>query len=123
MGTLAMGLGYPKGKLTSLEGCPQTAQTAREYLERVPIKPNVLTSEFRNFLQEDKGTYDLVYIDGHHEKEASLSYFDSLLDKTNNDSLLIFDDIHWSQGMTAAWKEISNHPRVTVSIDLYFWGR
>lgn len=45
-----------------------------------------------------------------------------LLPKATNNSVFIFDDIHWSKGMTEAWDIIKSHPSVTVSIDTFFWG-
>jgi hypothetical protein len=37
-------------------------------------------------------------------------------------SILVFDDIHWSEEMEQAWNEISGHKAVTLSIDLFFIG-
>jgi hypothetical protein len=45
-----------------------------------------------------------------------------LLSKIEEKSILIFDDIHWSTEMEMAWKQIQNHPQVTVTIDLFFIG-
>src|SRR5690606_17020814 len=50
--------------------------------------------------------FDLLYIDGNHQKEATLSYFEKLLPTVHNDSVMIFDDIHWSRDMEEAWEEI-----------------
>ncbi len=122
MGTLAMTLGASKGILTSLEGCPETARTAREYMEAYSLKPKIVTTEFIDFLKVDEAEYDMVYVDGHHNYEATLNYFNILLGKVNSNSLIIFDDIHWSQEMTDAWNEIVKHPNVTVSIDTFHWG-
>lgn len=66
--------------------------------------------------------YSLLYIDGNHQKEATLEYFEALLPRIHNDSVMIFDDIHWSRNMEAAWEEIKAHPRVKVSIDTFQWG-
>jgi len=66
--------------------------------------------------------FDLIYIDGNHQKEATINYFHSLLKYTNNDSLIIFDDIHWSKGMTEAWETIVQDTNVTLSIDTFYWG-
>jgi predicted O-methyltransferase YrrM len=65
---------------------------------------------------------DFAFIDGNHRQEPTERYFKELLVKTNNDSTLVFDDIHWSSGMEEAWKVIKNHPSVTCSIDLFFIG-
>jgi hypothetical protein len=37
-------------------------------------------------------------------------------------SIFIFDDIHWSKEMELAWEEIKNHPKVTVTLDLFKIG-
>ena len=67
-------------------------------------------------------TPNLIYFDGNHQKEATLKYFEMLLPLAHNDSVFIFDDIHWSRGMEEAWEQIMAHPRVSVSIDSFFWG-
>jgi len=123
MGTLALGLGYPRGRLTSVEGCPNTADKAKSFLEPYAIAPEIINQEFEGFFKGQMTIpYDLVYLDGHHEKDATLSMFHQLIDGAHNDSLFIFDDIHWSQGMTDAWNTIVQDERVTVSIDTFHWG-
>jgi len=64
----------------------------------------------------------LVFIDGNHRKEPTIQYFLQLLPHATDDTILIFDDIHWSGGMEAAWSQIQQHPRVTLTIDLFFIG-
>ncbi len=65
---------------------------------------------------------DLAFIDGNHRKEPTLHYFLQLLPHATNDTILVFDDIHWSAGMEAAWAQIQQHPQVTLTIDLFFIG-
>ena len=65
---------------------------------------------------------DLAFIDGNHRKIPTLNYFDLLLKKSGEQSIFIFDDIHWSGEMEEAWKEIQEHPSVTLTIDLFFIG-
>ncbi len=67
-------------------------------------------------------TTNLVYFDGNHQKDATLKYFHQLLPLAHNDSVFIFDDIHWSKGMEESWEEIKAHPGVRVTIDSFFWG-
>jgi hypothetical protein len=40
----------------------------------------------------------------------------------HNDSIFIFDDINWSSEMQLAWEEIKNSPKVTMTINTFFWG-
>lgn len=64
----------------------------------------------------------LAFIDGNHRKEPTLKYFRNLLNHSNPSTILIFDDIHWSEEMEAAWAAICDHETVTLTIDLFFIG-
>ncbi len=65
---------------------------------------------------------DLAFADGNHRKIPTLNYFHLFLKKVNDESILIFDDIYWSAEMEEAWKEIQQHPSVSLTIDLFFIG-
>lgn len=65
---------------------------------------------------------DFVYIDGNHQQQATIDYFNQCLAKSHNHTMMAFHDIHWSKGMEAAWKHICEHPQVTVSIDTFHLG-
>lgn len=108
----------------TIEGCPKTAEIATQQLQKYNADNTSITiAPFEKALVQftDK-KFDLIYFDGNHQKEATLAYFEQLLCTTHNDSVFIFDDIHWSQSMTEAWEAIKNHPKVTVTIDTFFWG-
>ncbi|MFD2891562.1 O-methyltransferase [Flavobacterium chuncheonense] len=126
LATNSLALGNPKAKVNTLEGCPKTLNTAKQQFEQLKFEnPNInfINTEFSKYLTENREiTYDFVYFDGNHSKEATLEYFELLLPTINNDTLWIFDDIHWSPDMNEAWKQIQNHPAVTVSIDTFQWG-
>jgi hypothetical protein len=44
------------------------------------------------------------------------------MEKATEESVFVFDDIHWSDEMHEAWQYISKHPKVMISIDLFFVG-
>jgi predicted O-methyltransferase YrrM len=145
-----------KNNLTSIEGCPQTAEVARKQLKKFNIKNvKLIVGEFEEILSkivtqpeeksktskdsqehqqqpknnnhqttnlEQQTSFDLIYFDGHHTKEATLKYFQQLLSTAHNNSVFVLDDIHWSSGMEAAWEEIKAHPEVRVTIDTFFLG-
>jgi predicted O-methyltransferase YrrM len=67
-------------------------------------------------------TVDVAYIDGNHRLQPTLNYFEQLLQKKNDASIFIFDDIHWSAEMEEAWRRIQQHPEVRYTIDLFFLG-
>jgi len=81
-----------------------------------------LTTDFCSFLRENFSPFDLVFFDGNNQKKTTLEYFNSLINNTNNYSMFIFDDIHWSAEIEEAWEEIKKHPKVTVTIDIFFWN-
>jgi len=123
-------------KLTTIEGCKETAKIARQQIEKFDLKNVVLkVDKIENVLSDLTGKrrttkieqktsekFDLIYFDGNHQKQATLNYFYRLLPLAHNDSVFIFDDIHWSAEMQEAWKEIIEHPQVRVSIDTFQWG-
>ncbi|WP_420573603.1 O-methyltransferase [Kordia sp.] len=121
IGTIAM---KEADKVFTLEGCPETAQIAQKQFKKHNTKNiEIHVAPFEKSLTSfARNTYDLIYFDGNHQKEATLQYFEQLLETAHNDSVFIFDDIHWSKEMTEAWEIIKNRPEVTVTIDTFFWG-
>jgi len=126
LATSALALGNTNAKVISLEGCPQTANQCQLQLQKFNFNNvNSIVTEFESFLISKNlqaTVYNLIYFDGNHSKKATLAYFDLLLPTINNDSVWIFDDIHWSQEMEEAWEIIKDHPKVTVTIDTFQWG-
>lgn len=110
----------------TFEGVHDIAETAKQHFEKLKLHNIKLTEgNFDNaipiFLAE-KPILDLVYIDGNHRKEPTLSYFKQLLSCSHDNTMMIFDDIHWSKEMEEAWELVKSHESVTLSIDLFFIG-
>ena len=117
--THAISLGSTKTNITTIEGCLNTSTFTKARLKNI----NVITGSFSDEIKKlISNKYDLIFFDGNHQKKATLSYFETLLQTVHNDSVFIFDDIYWSKDMTEAWKNIKQHPKVTVTIDTFFWG-
>ena len=116
----------PAASVISIEGCPETAAIAEENLSKLGImNAGLLVGNFDKLLPDVislQPRLDFVFIDGNHRKDATLNYFRWCLPKLGDNSMMIFDDIYWSQGMKEAWKEIKAHPEVTVTIDLFWIG-
>jgi predicted O-methyltransferase YrrM len=112
-------------EITTLEGCPNTMAIAKNQLQLQFKKINFVVTEFSTYFKTynlQPTTYNLIYFDGNHSKEATLNYFESLLPTISNETVWIFDDIHWSEGMEEAWEIIKKHPKVTVTVDTFQWG-
>ena len=108
----------------TLEGSEKVAGIAEDNFKKLRLQNvKVIQGNFDDTLpgllsQLEK--VDLVFVDGNHRKVPTLRYFQKFLQRANDDSVFIFDDIHWSAEMEEAWKEIQQHPSVTLTIDLFF---
>lgn len=124
LGTVALALSNEFAFVQTVEACSNTAKTAENYFKQLGLTNiNVHQETFNEFLiKNSSDTYDLIFIDGDHNGERTLAYFHSLLKNVHNGSVIIFDDIYWSKGMTEAWEKIISHEKVTVSIDTFQWG-
>jgi len=123
--TSYLSLANKKNKIISIEGSQEIARVASEVFKSLGLKNIEL--EVGNFddvlprlLANQKA--GLIYIDGNHTKAATLNYFLWSLEKIDENSIIVFDDIYWSDQMEEAWKEIVNNKRVTLSIDLFKMG-
>jgi predicted O-methyltransferase YrrM len=65
---------------------------------------------------------DFALLDANHRYEPTMRYFSQLLPYCHENTILILDDIHWSQEMNRAWKEIIQHSEITISIDFFHFG-
>ena len=111
-------------EITTLEGCPNTLNQCQLQFQKYNFN-NVtfINTEFSQYFKNlQPTTYNLIYFDGNHSKTATLDYFELLLPTITNDSVWIFDDIHWSSAMEEAWEMIKNHEKVKVTIDTFQWG-
>ncbi len=126
IGTLYQTLGNPNGEMTTFEGCPNTAAIARKQFEELGLKNiEIMEGNFDETLKPTLSSIDKldwVFIDGNHQKEPTIRYFEQCLEKCTNDSVLLLDDIYWSKGMAEAWENIKQHPRVSVTLDLFQVG-
>jgi|SRR6476661_3802839 len=116
----------PDAQIITMEGCPQTADVAKQNFQKLQLNNVKLTvGNFDDLLPsviDNSPQLDFIFVDGNHRKDATLNYFNWCLPKVHENTLLIFDDIYWSEGMKEAWQEIKNHPQVCVTIDLFWIG-
>ena len=125
LGTSAISLGAIHANIITLEGCQETAAIAKSMFNRFKLNNiKVIEGDFIETLESslNSSKYDLIYFDGNHSKEATIRYFEQCLPTVHNETLFLFDDIHWSQDMEDAWDYIKEHEKVTVSIDTFQWG-
>jgi predicted O-methyltransferase YrrM len=73
------------------------------------------------FLQKMRKV-DFALIDANHTQAATRKYFELLLPRIHNQSVIVIDDIHYSNDMTCVWAEIRTHKLVHGSADLFKCG-
>jgi predicted O-methyltransferase YrrM len=124
--TLYLAAPSKKTKVITVEGCPKTAKVAQINFDKIGFNNiELVNNNFDAFLPEylkKVEKLDFVFFDGNHQKEATINYFNWCVEKAVNETIFVFDDIHWSKGMSEAWEEIKLNPRVTSTIDLFFVG-
>ncbi len=124
--TLYLSMPDKNSRIITLEGSPEIAAIAKENFDKMKRSNiEIIGGEFDESLPKALSKFtqlDLVYFDGNHRKNPTLSYFEKCLNLSTENSIFIFDDIHWSREMKAAWEEIKENSSVTLSIDLFQLG-
>jgi predicted O-methyltransferase YrrM len=121
-----MALANPDANVYTIEGCTTKSEQATTNFNAMQVSN--IEQHIGRFdlvlpdLVKQAGKLDFAFIDGNHTYEATIENFKTLLAIANNDTVFVFDDIHWSADMQKAWNKISDHKGVTVSIDLYRFG-
>lgn len=118
--------GNQNAKLYTCEGAESIAGIARQTLHALQIEnATIIKGNFTNTLPALLTSFqmlDFAFIDGNHREVPTLQYFNQLLSRSHPSTIMVFDDIHWSKEMEAAWHIIQQHNAVTLTIDLFFIG-
>lgn len=116
----------PDANVVTMEGAASVAEIAQKNFQKLQLgNIKIVRGNFDDTLPNEIALHaniDFAFIDGNHRKEPTLNYFHQLLSKITTNTILIFDDIHWSREMEEAWETIKAHTSVTLSIDLFFIG-
>jgi len=112
--------------IKTIEGCPEIAGIAQENFKKSGIyNIELLSGSFHEILPlalcggESPG---LVFIDGNHRKEPVMEYFTLIAENCNQGTVIIIDDINYSDEMEETWKEIKKYEKVTLTIDIFRMG-
>ena len=114
-------------RVLTFEGCPNVAAVARETfaalnLDNVKIVEGNIDHTLAPALAALKAPLNFAFFDGNHRYEPTLHYFELCLAHRTNESVFVFDDIHWSAEMEQAWEAIKAHPEVMLTVDLFYVG-
>ena len=116
----------PSVKLVTIEGAPAIHGMAVNLFKQLNLDNiQAVQGRFEDVLPQIAGgidKVDLVYIDGNHRKDPTINYFRQFLPHVHNETIMVFDDIHWSKEMEEAWAFIKEHQQVRCTIDIFFLG-
>lgn len=124
--TSYMAAANPEASIATIEGSKAIAEVAHKNFTKLGLRnTQLLQGNFDDVLPSvirQLPSIDLAYIDGNHRYKPTMAYFHQVLPNIHNNSILVFDDIHWSREMEQAWEEIKNHPAVQCTVDIFFLG-
>jgi len=124
--TAYLSAGNPEAEVISIEADSAKVSCARKLLADLGIcNAEICNGIFKDVLLSKIINTNhplLVFVDGDHSYESAVSYFGTLLKYKREDTIIVFDDIRWSEGMFRAWKEIVKSSEASLSIDLFFMG-
>jgi predicted O-methyltransferase YrrM len=105
-----------RGSLITMEGAPALAERAGILLDELGLgsRVDIRVGRFVDLLPDvlQSARFDLAFVDGHHDENATLDYFRRIVPAMRAGGLLVFDDIGWSDGMARAWRVIRSDPSV-----------
>lgn len=124
--TLYLSAGSPASRVITMEGCVGLSTIARKCFEKRNLRNiEVITGRFDSSLPQvlkNIEKLDMVFFDGNHRELPTLNYFNQCIEHSGENSVFIFDDIHWSPEMERAWKKIKEDKRVSMTIDIFWAG-
>ena len=126
LGTLHLAAAAPESKIITFEGCPEISKKAitnfRELkVEQIQLITGSLDKTLDNVLS-NLDRIDLLFIDANHQYHTTLKYFLQCLPKIHQNSIVVIDDIHWSNAMENAWKQVLQYDQVSLTVDLFQTG-
>jgi predicted O-methyltransferase YrrM len=125
IGTGYLHLGQPSAELFTMEGDPFLADQAKSFFASNEWKIKSIIGTFDEQLKiffSQPRCIDLVILDGHHQKFATLHYLEVIASHVNEGGWVLIDDIHWSKEMTAAWDSIVRDKRYQLTLDFFQYG-
>ncbi len=112
-------------ELVTIEGSKDLCNIAESNISRVSDNFRIMNCLFDDAIDqllEEEQQFDCVFIDGQHERDATIHYTKRLEPLMSNNSIYIYDDIYWSDGMNQVWKELFMNFGFSHGIDLQLIG-
>ena len=124
IGSVHFAIGSPSSNVTTIEACKETYSIATANFRANQLK-NIesIHSTFNDYLDSKPSQqFDLIFIDGHHDGTALLDYLERLQPNYHDQTIILVDDIRWSDSMFEAWNKLVSSNQFNVSIDFFRMG-
>ena len=113
-------------RVTTFEGSHSLADVALtnfEYFDKKNIEliEGNIQSTLPEFVQ-NPAKINFVLMDANHRYEPTMHYFDLMMRRLDEKSVMVIDDIHWSEEMERSWNELRHSQLVYGSVDLFRCG-
>ncbi|MFP4060474.1 MAG: O-methyltransferase [Bacteroidales bacterium] len=123
---LFLSLYNPGAKIITIEANNSLADLA-EYnfkqadVHNIQVINDTFDSVFPGILNNIDNNF-MVFIDGNHTIDATIRYAEMVMGKAGDNTVLVIDDIYWSEEMMEAWHTIKTWPDVKVTVDFFRMG-
>lgn len=109
-------------RVVTIEASPERAAIAKRTAERAGGAAEVVVGLFEDvlpgLLDGLDGNLDIAWIDGHHQRDATLRYFELIRPRLRYGAVVAFDDISWTPEMRDAWSILERSEGFADTIDL-----
>lgn len=124
--TLYLATAVPSIPIFTVEGntwLARRAQTIFEKTGHANIHPVAgLFEETFHLVFPDKPIPCAYFIDGNHSAKGTMHIMEKIMNQIHPESVIILDDIRWSEEMYTTWKNLISLQEVRISIDLFSMG-
>ncbi len=112
--------------VATFEGSPAIAAVAKSTFEFANARNiELIEGDLANTLETWLGNHasiDFAFIDANHRLQPTLRYFEALIKHSHAGTVIVLDDIHYSEEMERAWQQLKAHPLVYGTADVWRAG-
>lgn len=113
-------------RFITIEASTELSEIATQSVKAVNPQGEVYNEFFNEALDHLLPTLtdgiDFAWIDGHHEKNATVHYFERIRPHLNQGAVVAFDDIYWSDDMLDGWNHLRTLAGFSHAIDVGVCG-
>lgn len=105
--SLVIKLINPESNILTVEGVRELFILAQQTFYEGGIEIELLNMHFHEAIdrfEQEKRTFDFVFLDGHHEPVSSEKYLNKLIPLMSEKSIILIDDIFYNKAMYTWWK-------------------